>query len=146
MDNKNRPVYPCIMQKVGENEYRAARPGDSTLYQFPMEGLTKRELFALNAPDTIPEWFEHKEIEIKVASLPNWYDIKDEKDRNMCKDWVNDPCFELPEHLKWFSDAFDKRSDDMNRSLKIIQEAKYFQWRKYYADALLTELEKPHHE
>ena len=46
MKNSEQPIYPCIMQKVGENEFRLHKDGDEKMYRIPMAGLTKREYFA----------------------------------------------------------------------------------------------------
>jgi hypothetical protein len=46
MKNANKPISPCLMQQVGDNEYRAAKKFDPVEYTVPMEGLTKREYFA----------------------------------------------------------------------------------------------------
>lgn len=43
------PVSPVIMQKVGDDSFRARKEGDPKEYQYPMAGLTKREHFAAMA-------------------------------------------------------------------------------------------------
>jgi hypothetical protein len=49
MKNANKPISPCLMQIVGDNEYRAAKINDPVEYNVPTEGLTKREYFAAKA-------------------------------------------------------------------------------------------------
>ena len=49
MENKNQPIHPVLMQKVGGNEYRANKPSDPKEFSYPMAGLTKREYFAAKA-------------------------------------------------------------------------------------------------
>lgn len=46
MQNKHQPIFPIIMQQVGDNEYRAQKPSDPKEFSRPMAGLTKREWFA----------------------------------------------------------------------------------------------------
>ena len=45
MKNSEQPVHPCIMQQVGENDYRLHKDGDAREHRIPMKGLTKREYF-----------------------------------------------------------------------------------------------------
>lgn len=45
MKNADKPIHPCMMQKVGDNEYRASKLNDPKEFNVPMEGLTKREYF-----------------------------------------------------------------------------------------------------
>jgi Pyruvate/2-oxoacid:ferredoxin oxidoreductase gamma subunit len=49
MENKNQPIHPVMMQKIGNNDYRAHQLGDPKQYTIPMAGLTKRELIAAMA-------------------------------------------------------------------------------------------------
>ena len=49
MENSDKPIYPCMMQQVGDNSFRAAKPNDPKEWNMPMEGLTKREYFAAMA-------------------------------------------------------------------------------------------------
>lgn len=46
MKNADKPIYPVMMQQVGENSFRASKPIDPKEWNFPTEGLTKREYFA----------------------------------------------------------------------------------------------------
>lgn len=46
MENKNQPAFPVVMQQVGDDEYRASKPGDPKQFNRPMAGLSKREYFA----------------------------------------------------------------------------------------------------
>lgn len=43
MKTKDQPINPCMMQQVGENEYRLHKPSDGNQYNSPQAGLTKRE-------------------------------------------------------------------------------------------------------
>ena len=49
MKNADQPIFPCMMQQVGESEYRAHKDGDAREWRLPVAGLTKRELFAAMA-------------------------------------------------------------------------------------------------
>ena len=46
MKNADKPINPVMMQKVGENKFRASKPSDVKKWNIPTEGLTKREYFA----------------------------------------------------------------------------------------------------
>lgn len=56
MENKNKPVYPVVMQQISECDYRAAKPNDDIRFQRPMEGITKREYFAAMAMQGLVIW------------------------------------------------------------------------------------------
>jgi len=49
MENKDRPIYPCMMQQIGDHEFRLSMPKDDPRWHMPMAGLTKREYFAAMA-------------------------------------------------------------------------------------------------
>lgn len=84
MSNGNLPAYP-----VHEVISACSVDGNSGPYDFSVvhAGLTKREKFAMNAPDAVPTWFT-----------------------------------------------------DMNHDLTARE--RFFQWRSYYADMMLAELER----
>ena len=46
MENSKQPIYPCMMQQVGEQSYRLHKDGDAKEHRIHMQGLTKREHFA----------------------------------------------------------------------------------------------------
>ena len=104
-------------------------------------GLTKRELFSSNAPE-VPEWFEHEKTKYKGEETPYWSEIENEDDRKLCRSWVHDGCFDLPDHLEWFQSKFEKSVADRNKWELENKKARYFQWRTFYADALIAELNR----
>lgn len=104
-------------------------------------GLTKREYFAGNAPE-VPEWFNHSEPVKDYPPMPNWRDIKDIEDKNLCESWIHDGCFDLPDHLQWFSDRVNKHVEARENWGLLNAQERYFQWRTFYADRLLTQLSK----
>lgn len=106
------------------------------------EGLTKREIFTNSAPTEIPEWFPYKPVTKEIKPRPDWTTIENEEDSQICKSWIHDPCFDLPEHLKWFQDGFDKYFDESSALELQNKIQKYFQWRTFYADNLIKELNK----
>jgi len=127
--NIYEPAFPVIIY-----------PG--TVEQQSCPGLNKREWFAANAPVEIPNWFEHVAPEKNIDAYPDWQSISNEEDRQLCKDWLHDPIYDLPDYLQWFSDKvkeITKANAEYNRQNTI---ARYFQWRRYYAETLLSELEK----
>lgn len=107
------------------------------------DGLTKREYFAINAPVEIPSWFRHVPLEQKVMEGPRLEDLVNDEDRKLAQEWSRDPCYDLPDHLKWFSDKLDQKVEADSDYRMNNYEARYFQWRRYYAEKLLTELSKP---
>lgn len=106
------------------------------------EVLSKRELIAMMAPDNIPDWFVHTPVDLPVTPSPKLQDIKIEEDRKIVEEWLRDPIYDLPDHLQWFADAKGKRWDEVQIKEKKDQESRYFQWRRYYAEQLLAELNK----
>ena len=63
-----------------------------------------------------------------------------EDDRELLKAWVHDGCFDLPEHLEWFQEKFNEAVKLRNEWEYRDKENRYFQWRTYYADALVKQL------
>lgn len=95
-----------------------------------------RYFLAGSAPNEIPGWFEHTPPEKNISKSPNWEDIKIEEDRDLCENWVNDGCFDLPERLAWFQEAHEKTSKEAAAWNTENQKERYFQWRVYFADNL----------
>jgi fructosamine-3-kinase len=61
MKLKDQPITPCMMQQVGENQYRLHKPSDGNSYNSPQMGLTKREYFVAKAMQGLlsnPEWMK----------------------------------------------------------------------------------------
>jgi hypothetical protein len=46
MEKKDQPIYPTMMQQVGNDSFRMAKPNDPKEWNVPCAGLTKREWFA----------------------------------------------------------------------------------------------------
>jgi hypothetical protein len=129
MENKDKMAFPFY------------EPG--TGFGSVSEGLSKLEFFACNAPADIPGWFKHITPDFAFSEMHNPDEIENEEDRKEVKGWLRDPIFDLPDHLKWFSD----RVELVRQEKKVFEakntEARYFQWRRYYAEQLLVELSKP---
>jgi hypothetical protein len=136
MDNKNQPAFPipCVIDETGIHTTIDSKDGAY------LAGVTKLEFFACNAPVDIPNWFVHVKPENKTGKNPNYDDIKIEEDRDLARQWVMDQCFDLPEHLQWFSDAITKNANDYSDFIKEDLSARYFQWRRFYAEQLLSQL------
>lgn len=101
------------------------------------KGMTLRDYFAAKAPEIIPTWFKavlpEKPIEPKHwSSLPENDPFK--KD---IENWHKDPCYDLPEETAWYQTAWDVFREKRSQWETDCEEAKYFQWRMYYADAML---------
>jgi hypothetical protein len=125
MQNLNQPAFP---PNAGWEHSEA-------------KGLSKREWFAAHAPIEIPNWFTHVPPEKKLTRRPIWLDIDNEQDRETCRHWL-DGEYDLPEHLKWFSDQFSKAYDEEQQWNIENESERYFQWRVHYADIMLHELQK----
>lgn len=112
-------------------------------------GLTKREYFAGLAPDNIPDWFEHTKDEDKPERPLSWVDIKEGHKffpfKDELKNWTHDPCYDLPPSLKWYQDAHEKYNEQKLQYDNNNKSDRYFQWRTFYADKLLQQLDNPQH-
>ncbi len=138
MTHPEQSAYPVITSDVRDSG--AVEIGTSE------NGLTKREYFANNAPDNIPDWFKHTEPKRVYKDAPHWATIEVEEDKELCKQWRHDPCFDLPEHLQWFQDAVQNEVSARNDWELQNHIARYFQWRTFYANNLISELNKPTNE
>lgn len=137
IDNKNLPAYP---QPIAECNGGIT---DTLDYDRNSSGISKLEFFACNAPVDIPNWFEHVAPERDISEMYNADDITIEEDRKEVKAWLHDPIYDLPEHLKWFSDRIEEISHERAAYEVKNNAARYFQWRRFYAEQLLAELSKP---
>ncbi len=61
MENSKQPIYPCMMQQVGETSFRLHKEGDAKEHRMPMQGLTKREHFASLAMQGLLTIFQESE-------------------------------------------------------------------------------------
>lgn len=132
-DNKNLPAFPVLELK---------QLGDKLLLDCTAAGVSKLEFFACNAPVDIPGWFKHTPPEKIVCQEPSYDEIDNIDDKETCRSWRLDPCYDLPDHLKWFQDRVEQSHIAYSENVRKDNEAKYFQWRRYYAEQLLAELSK----
>jgi hypothetical protein len=133
IENKNQPAFP-ISEEATDRVIDEVRI---------FTGVTKLEFFACNAPVEIPSWFEHVAPKNTISEMYNADDITNEEDKKEIKAWLYDPIYDLPEHLKWFSDRIEEISHERAAYEVKNNAARYFQWRVYYAEQLLAELSKP---
>ena len=101
--------------------------------------LTKREYFASSAPP-VPDWFQGDKFNPTTPNPTPWFNIKNEDDRQLCKDWLDCYDFDLPEHLKWFQLEHEKRGIEEYEYSQNKERNRFFAWQIYYADALITAL------
>lgn len=135
MTNPNDPAYPTI-----ESIYHGSGAVDT---RTALEGLTKREEFAKAAPGEIPEWFVHMSLP-NVVAPKGWIDYpEDFPFRQEMKEWQHDPCYDLPEELADFQKSWEDFGRACTARKKAENENRYFQWRTYYADRMIAELNKP---
>lgn len=124
----------------------ALNPND---YAFPVPsdyvgcgGLSTREYFASKAPET-PSWFTHKP-EPQPQQPRHWHEVElaNEEDLNEVRAWESDAIWDLPEHLRWFQDQWAEYWEKYNEWKIKDNITRYFQWRTYYADMMIEELNK----
>lgn len=127
--NENKPAYPQHWQSLLAFED-----------QIHESGLTKREMFAKDAPP-MPDWFECQ-TKLTAPSQPkSWVEMEDGEDKELLKNWQHDPCFDLPDHLEWYQMAWEdyrEKKWEYDQAKKI---EKFIAWRLYFADELLKQLE-----
>lgn len=125
--NPNDPAYPIVETK------------DASSLSL---GITKREYFARIAPEEIPNWFVH--VALPVVKKPKgWSDYpEDFPFRQEMKAWQHDPCYDLPEELADFQKSWEDYGTECAEHRKMENETRYFQWRVYYANQLIAELNK----
>lgn len=132
------------MEKITGNEPAMPTLEQSgNLYWNTVAGLTIRQYLAATAPAEIPDWFIHTPNPAPIQPA-GWADIKweDEQTKDIVSSWHIDPCFDLGEEMHWYQEQWEtyweiKREYDLSE-----KEERYFQWRTYYADALINELNK----
>lgn len=111
-------------------------------YEESISDLTKREYFTLSAPKT-PNWYIHKPAQ-KPQQPKGWDEIKwaNDEEKELVRSWAHDGIFDLPDHLMWFQYAWSDYNKAKTEWDKKDKQDRYFQWRIYYADALIAELNK----
>lgn len=123
--------------------------GDDHVYPQPnrddaQRGITLFYHYAGLAPQQIPDWFKHQAPEKTHHKKPPSWDDKELQisptQRDRLKAWQDDPCFDLEEDLKYFQDAVDDWYKDEAEWERRNKESRYFQWRGYYAENLITHL------
>jgi len=135
MDNKNQPAFPDTRRAAAQS-FSNQTPEDLPT------GLTKLEFFACNAPVDIPGWFKHTPPKLEEVKAPNASSIVNEEHRKQAIDWVRDPIYDLPQELDWFQKQYEMYWESKRLSAIADEQAKYFQWRRFYAEQLLSELSK----
>jgi hypothetical protein len=106
------------------------------------DGLTKREYFAAHAPE-IPNWFANK-LSPTPKKPKSWMEIKwsNQEETDLIRSWWSDPIFDLPEHLIWYQQEWQEYNELYNEWNRQNIIDRYFQWRIFYADNLINELNK----
>lgn len=102
--------------------------------------ITIRELFAKDAPNEVPHWFESRhEAAPKRPLIPK--NLREEQKKEL-QSWLRDPCWYLQDDLKFFQDAHYKYNEDKRKWDLKTEEERYFQWRIYFADQLINLLNR----
>lgn len=121
----------------------AKKDGNPAFPTFPYdtdpgsEGMSLRDYFAARAPGEIPNWFKHVSPVKDFKPLPSWQELPLKEDQNQVRDWMSDGCYDLPDNLSWFQEAFVKYRAAYAVWEEADKIARYFQWRWYYADTML---------
>jgi hypothetical protein len=118
---------------------RGDTPETDVIY-FPY-GLTLLDYFAARAPIDIPDWFKHREPEYTVPPRPNYMALATKEHQDIALDWQRDPCFDLPEELAWFGEMMKTYRNAIAERDELNRVARFFQWRWYYANAMIAERE-----
>lgn len=109
---------------------------------FGIGGMTLRDYFATHAPLDIPSWFEHVPPAKDVPPMPD-HTTLDAAHQQIAISWQKDPCFDLPEEIKWFGDKVKAHRDAKAAWSDANYAARTFQWRYAFADGMLAERSKP---
>lgn len=127
VNNGDMPATPTVYQGSDDNE----------LY-FDFTVLTKREVFAKDAPD-MPDWFRWQfKVDVSDVEAPS----HSEEERRLCDEYN--------------SDNFGLSRDDFDTGSRVASEVRqyhqlaeqefnvkcFFAWRSYYADMMLKELDR----
>lgn len=105
-------------------------------------GMSLRDYFAAHAPTDIPDWFKHREPVKYYPDCPHWSTLPNEDHREIARSWIDDPCYDLPDELRWFQEKFEAYQDAAIAWREQDALERYIQWRWHYADAML-EARKP---
>lgn len=121
-------------------ELKLVESSEGRLAAYTGKGLTARDYAALRAPAEIPNWFIHtRKPEPMAPALP----VGKEKE---AQDWIADGCFDFsPETdpvLYQFQEEYGRYETALADWSAGNLEARYFQWRFYYADMMIAESEK----
>ena len=127
----NRGDMPAMPQSIAQSQ----DGGIHLSSEYGYEGMTIREQFAMATPDTIPDWFkakfrsEYKEFESPLTEVEVTHYIA-----------YREYDYAYP-HFDEGAKVAAKLDAASTQYEAELNEALYFAWRAYYADALLTELE-----
>lgn len=97
--------------------------------------MNRIDYFAAHAPGKIPDWFKHQE-----STRPNevtWLQLTTPEDQETARAWMCDDSWDLPEHLKWFQEAYIKYLEEKRLWERQNNESRFFQWRQYYAEQMV---------
>lgn len=138
MKNGDKPAYPTTVDSVDQIKNKLGLVENGKRSE---PGLTKRETFALNAP-SMPEWFQYTSKLTRPKEPMSWVAMEEGEDRDTCRSWQHDPCFDLPDHLEWYQIAWDKYRAERLEYEYLKNSEQYFAWRLYFADELLKALKE----
>lgn len=97
--------------------------------------------YAATAPE-IPDWFQHEEPEKDYPEPPSLADHRlSEQDRDHLRTWINHSEVGMPDHLKWYPEETKKANHLRAMWHQINEEARFFQWRLYYAQEMVRMVE-----
>jgi len=125
--NGNMPAMPFVDPGFGQYQPEV------------VSGLTKREMFAMNAPSDIPSWFSDGfKANLNHIKKPELTDHQEK----MMHEYNNDNYGLSEDDFKIGSDASSlMRAYSTNCHNEHLRQL-YFSWKVFHADTLLAELDK----
>lgn len=107
--------------------------------------ITRRDWFAAHAPTEIPDWFIESFKWTPKPVQPNPADDKylhrdvnpnHAADEMRLRSWMNDGCYDLPEHLRAFQDDYAKWNKDCEDWDTMNRRLRFYAWREEYANSM----------
>jgi hypothetical protein len=107
--------------------------------------ITLRDWFAAHAPNEMPDWFIESYKWTPKPKQPNPSDDKylhrdvnpsHKADEAQLRGWMNDGCYDLPEHLRAFQDDYVQWNKDCEAWDNANRKLRFFAWREAYADGM----------
>ena len=122
------------------------------------KGMTMRQWYKGQAPDQAPSWFKHRsrprpeQPEIEINGYISCKGVINPEVQARVNNWRRDPCYDLSDldpKENWteaelaamvkYEVTWKERWKAFDAWCEQDLEDRYFQWRGYYADAMIAE-------